>query len=93
MLYSFMSSQFPPVVTFFTGIIIGALLSSIYYNVFVGVNHRRQRMSQLTSEKPFFLGVTVTFTSIETKEIFLKEFGEYAKYVKNYEPTTLSYEV
>ena len=86
-------SQLPSISTLATGIVFGVLISTIYYN---SIGRRRfegksQRFSR--SEKPFFLGVAVTFTTLDCKQTFLKEFGEYAKYVKDYEPTTLSYEV
>eukprot|EP01036_Dinobryon_divergens_P023626 gene23626-31992_t len=53
-------------------------------------------MSQLSSisilATGIVFGVAVTFNTLDSKQTFLKEFGEYAKYVKNYEPTTISYE-
>lgn len=83
-------SQLSSISILATGIVFGVLISTIYYNS-IGRKSFEGRVSQ--SEKPFFLGVAVTFTTLDSKQTFLKEFGEYAKYVKNYEPTTLSYEV
>lgn len=82
-------SQISSITILATGIVFGVLISSIYYNV----TGRRTVSNYQRLEKPFFLGVTVTFTTIEGKQYFLKEFDDYAKYVKKYEPTTLSYEV
>jgi len=44
-------------------------------------------------EKYFLLGVTVTFSSDEVKMRFLNAFAPYATYVRENEPTTLSYEI
>ena len=83
-------SQLPSISTLATGIVFGVLISTIYYN---SIGRRSFEGKSQRSEKPFFLGVAVTFTTLDSKQTFLKEFGEYAKYVKDYEPTTLSYEV
>ena len=62
------------------GIAIGVGLTTLYktYNV---------------NKNTFFLGITITFKSIEDKEEFKSLFTPLAKFVKANEPHTLSYEL
>lgn len=70
---------------FLVGIILGSVIG-IYFTT----NSVKEKS---TIVNPFFLGVSITFPSVESKKNFLKDFAEFAKYVKEFEPTTLSYEV
>ncbi|KAJ1432678.1 hypothetical protein B484DRAFT_447678 [Ochromonadaceae sp. CCMP2298] len=45
------------------------------------------------SPNAFFLGVTVVFTSLEDKLLFVEEFAPLAEYVRTREFSTLSYEL
>ena len=45
------------------------------------------------ADNAFFLGVAITFPSVEEKSQFMEMFKPLAKYVENYELGTLSYEL
>ena len=62
------------------GIAIGVGLTTLY---------KKHNINKNT----FFLGITITFKSIEDKEEFKSLFTPLAKFVKANEPHTLSYEL
>lgn len=59
-----------------------------------GIDFKQRASAPLAAgAKPFFLGVTLTFESENDKALFISYFSVVADFVKEHEPTTLSYEL
>eukprot|EP01038_Epipyxis_sp_PR26KG_P010045 gene10045-13503_t len=78
------------------GITIGYFLGSLNFSQLQQCDENKtiEGLSRTSKyKKAFFLGVTITFKSIEDKKYFIREFSSYAKFVGQYEPSTISYEL
>lgn len=76
--------------SFFTlGLLIG--IASTYLLTRNTSINNNESIRQVSHDKPFLLGVTLKFKSIQDKEYFKEIFKPMAEYVRKNEPLTLSY--